>query len=81
MSLDLQSQMDILIAAPVARLFALQFAIVVPVNPPDIVSIKDDGFIIDLDNMDAMQPYLMNFLDSRYVIWKNQDGALVVEEV
>lgn len=81
MSMDLQPRMDTLIAVHAARLFTFQFTMAVPVNPPDIVSIKDDGFIIDMNNMETMQPYRMNFLDSRYVIWKNQDGALVIEEV
>ena len=79
--MDMQAQMGALIAVPVVKLAEFSFIMDVPVNPPDIVTIKDDGFVIDLDSMETMQPYRMNFLDSRYVIWKNQDGALVVEEV
>ena len=79
--MDMQTQMGALIAVPVVKLVELRFTMAIPVNPPGIVTIKDDGFVIDLDSMKTMQPYRMNFLDSRYVIWKNQDGALVVEEV
>ena len=53
----------------------------IPVNPPDIVSIKDKEFRIDTNNMEPSRLYLMKFLDSSYVIWKAQDGALMMEEV
>ena len=72
--------MGTLMATPVVKLLAVRFAITVPVNPPEIVDIEGDEFSIDLDNMETLQPYMMEFLDSRYVIWKNQDGALVMTE-
>ena len=81
MSMDMQAQMGALIAVPVVKLAEFSFITAIPVNPHGIVSIKDDGFVIDLDSMETMQPYRMDFLDSRYVIWKNRDGALVIEEV
>lgn len=50
-------------------------------NPPEIVRIEGEEFRIDMNNMEPLRPYLMKFLDSRYVIWKNKDGALVINEV
>ena len=81
MSLDVQDQMTTWMAAPIVNLFKVHLAIAVPVNPPEIVSIEDEEFRIDIDNMEQLRPYLMEFLDSRYIIWKNQDGALVMTEV
>ena len=54
----------------VAHIF--QF-VIIPVNPPNIVQIKNDEFSIDLNNMEARQPYFMDFLGSLYLIWKNQE--------
>ena len=51
------------------------------VNPPDIVTIEDDEFRIDMNNMKPGRPYMMKFEGSTYVILKNGDGALVMEEV
>lgn len=79
MSLNLQPQMA-LMTAPIVKFFAVRLAVVVPVNPPEIVSIEGEEFRIDMDSMEPLQPYLMDFLDSRYMIWKNQDGALVMTE-
>ena len=82
MSLGSQSQISGVIFTPIAILAKPKIITDILVNPPDIVLIKDDeGFIINLNNMETMQPYRMNFLDSRYVIWKNEKGALVIEEV
>lgn len=41
----------------------------ITVNPPDIVRIEGEEFRIDMNNMEPLRPYLMKFLDSRYVIW------------
>ncbi len=81
MSLGSQSQISGGIFTPIAILAKPKIITDILVNPPDIVLIKDDGFIINQNNMETMQPYRMNFLDSRYVIWKNEKGALVIEEV
>lgn len=51
------------------------------VNPPDIVTIEDSEFRIDMNNMKPGHPYLMKFEGSTYVILKNGDDALVMEEV
>ena len=81
MSLGSQSQISGVIPTPIAILAKPKIITDILVNPPDIVLIKDEGFIINLNNMETMQPYRMNFLDSKYVIWKNEKGALVIEEV
>lgn len=51
------------------------------VNPPDIVTIEGDEFRIDMNNMEPLRHYIMKFDGSTYVIWKNDDGALVMDEV
>ena len=82
MSLGSQSQISSVVMSTLIAILAKSKIITdILVNPPDIVLIKDEGFIINLNNMETMQPYRMNFLDSRYVIWKNEKGALVIEEV
>ena len=53
----------------------------IPVNPPKIVLFDGDDITIDMNNMESLQPCIISFMDSRYVVWKNQDGALVMEEV
>lgn len=53
----------------------------IQVNPPDIVTIEDDEFRIEMNNMKTHRRYLMKFDGSTYVIWKNNDGALVMDEV
>lgn len=78
-SLDLLPQ-TALAAAPVVKLLAVQFAVAVPVNPPEIVSIEGEEFQIDMNSMEPLRPCVMELLDSRYMIWKNEDGALVMTE-
>ena len=80
MSLSLLEQPDILATAPIAE-FLRRITIDIPMNPQDIVLIEGDEFRIDMNNMELLQPYLMTFLDSRYMFWKNQSGALVLVEV
>lgn len=81
MSLSLLKQPDTLMPAPIAAFLLHRLKIDIPVNPPKIVLVEGDEFRIDMNNMEPLQPYLMTFLDSRYVIWKNQDSALVMNEV
>ena len=50
----------------------------IPVNPPKIVLMGDDEFTINLNEMERWVPYGVAFGDSRYVIWKNDDDALVM---
>lgn len=52
-----------------------------PLNSPEIISGNSEEFSIDMNRMDLMKPYLMTLKDARYMIWKNQDGALVIVEV
>lgn len=53
----------------------------IPTNPPEIVTFGDDEFTLDMNSMEHLMPYLVKFRDSVYLIWKNMDGALVMEEV
>ena len=53
----------------------------IPTNPPEIVTFGDEEFTLNMNNMDYLMPYLVKFRDSVYLIWKNEDGALVMEEV
>lgn len=53
----------------------------VPLDPPDIVTKRADGFSIDMNNMEPLMPYMMTFEDSKYVLWKNENGALVIREI
>ena len=53
----------------------------VQANPPDIVTIEDDEFRINMNNMEPLRRYIMKFDGSTYVVWKNGDGSLVMEEV
>ena len=52
----------------------------VPLNPPEIVQVDDDGFRVDMNMMRPCAPYMVQFLDSRYLIWKTGAGSLVVTE-
>lgn len=53
-------------------------SIIIPVNPPKIVTITDDDITISLNEMDRWVPYVVLFQRSRYLIWKNDDDALVM---
>lgn len=52
-----------------------------PTNPPEIVTFGDEEFTLNMNNMEHLTPYLVKFRDSVYLIWKNMDDALVMEEV
>lgn len=69
------------LAAGLGALLPDRFRLIVSVNPPDVVSIDGEEFSIAMNNMAPLTPCLLEFLDSRYMIWKNQDGALVMGEV
>ena len=80
MSLSLEYPPERLTVGVIAILFPA-IRLDVSANPPDIVSISGKEFKINMNNMEMLQPYLMKFDGSHYVIWKNVDGALVMEEV
>ncbi len=69
------------LAARTAAILPDRFKLDLPVNPPDVVSIDGDEFNVNMNNMKPLAPCLLEFMDSRYVIWKNRDGALVIDEV
>lgn len=52
-----------------------------PVNPPEIVTIKGDEFRIDTNRMEPLVPYILKFRDSKYLICKNDDGSMAMDEV
>ena len=81
MSFGLLKRPYALMISPIAAFFARHFKIDIPVNPPKIVLIEGDQFSIDMNEMETLRPYMMTFLDSRYMFWKNQKGALVLTEV
>ena len=51
-----------------------------PVNPPDIVIVSDTGFNVNVNRMKPGKFYMVEFMDVRYIIWKNRDDALVMTE-
>lgn len=53
----------------------------IPVNPPEIVTIKDDEFKIDLNRMAQDTPYVLEFQGSRFLIQKNKDGAMTMDDL
>lgn len=46
-----------------------------------IVTISDTGFDVNVPNMVLGQQYSFQFLDSKYVIEKDENNALVMHEV
>lgn len=51
-------------------------------NPPrDVVNFTEDGFDINMENMDAGRCYIFKFKDSRYLIRINDKDELVVDEI
>ena len=80
MSLDnVQSTVTSAIPIMFAWMAVSEFKIVT--NPPKVITIYDSGFRVDVNLMDAYIPYLVEFMSSRYLIWKKKDNALVVTEV
>ena len=63
----------------IAEMFALTLKD--PVNPQDIVTVNDAGFRVNVNKMELGKFYLVEFMDARYLIWKNKDEALVMTEV
>lgn len=60
---------------------AMAWGIVVPKNPPEIVTVHDSGFRVDTNQMAEYTPYLVEFMKSQYLIWKRKDGALMVVDI
>lgn len=63
----------------IAEMFALTLKD--PVNPQDIVTVNDAGFRVNVNKMELGKFYLVEFMDARYLIWKNKDEALIMTEV
>ena len=63
--------------------FATMFTLRInaPVNPSEIVTINETGFKVNVKHMESGKFYIVEFMDARYLIWKNKDEALVMTEV
>ena len=81
MSLQLQSEPLIASVNTLVRYMMSYIVLGIPVNPPEIVTVDGEEFKVNMDKMEINAPYFVDFLDSRYLIWKNMDGALVINEV
>ncbi len=83
MSLDyVQNAMAPVMGSTLA-IFAAVFTLPIkaPVNAPGIVTITDTGFRVSVNQMESGKFYMVEFMDARYLIWKNKDNALVITEV
>lgn len=70
-----------LVATTIAPVSSVAFKMAIQTNPPDIVSMQGDEFSIDTNKMELLTPYLLEFQDSKYLIWKKANGSMVMEEV
>ena len=71
-----------LVTAPIVKFVTAWIGIIkAPANPPGIVTIHDSGFRIDVNQMTEGVPYVVEFMESQYLIWKRKDGALVVTDI
>lgn len=81
MSLDyVQRTVAQAMAPGIAAFAAISILIKIPTNPPEIVTIGDSEFRVDVNRMEPYTPYLVEFMDSRYIIWKTKNEALVMTE-
>lgn len=53
----------------------------ITINPPKIVTIDGPEFKVDMKKMKPHTPYLVEFMNLRYLIWKDEKDALVINEV
>ena len=78
MSLNPLQQTEKHILMPVMTIVAqIRGFMQVRINPPEIVTIKDSEFSVDMNKMKPLEPCIVDFQGSQYLIWKNNDGALV----
>lgn len=50
-------------------------------NPPNIVQFTDSGFDINMNNMTVNIPYVVEFEDVKYAVWKNDSAELAMVEL
>lgn len=50
-------------------------------NNPNIITIKHDGFNVNLNNMIVNKPYIIKYYESTYVAFKNKSLELVITEM
>ena len=75
MSLGLLQQTEKHVLIPVMTM-TKQIRECIRINPPEIVTIKDSEFIVDMNKMNHLEPCIVDFQGTQYFIWKNNDGAL-----
>ena len=51
------------------------------INIPDVVTIKHDGFNVNLNNMVVDKPYIVIYDESTYIAFKNKSLELVIMEM
>ena len=68
------------LVAPVAN-FVKHIVSEILINPPEIITINDQEFKVNMTKMKTNTPYFVDFMDSRYIIWKNKNKSLVINEV
>lgn len=81
MSQLLRPTPSLLISESVKLVHARILVIRAKVNPPEIVTIKGDEFRIDLKRMNQDTPYVLEFQGSRFLIQKNKDGVMTMDDI
>lgn len=76
MNLQFATQVPAIISSSILSVAVI--AVPIPVNPPKIVAMGKDEFTIDLHEMKRWVPCVVEFHESKYMIWKNDDDALVM---
>ena len=51
------------------------------INIPGVVTIKHDGFNVNLNNMNVDKPYIIKYDESTYIAFKNKSLELILMEV
>lgn len=65
----------------IQAVFKVVVAAPLPVNPPEIITMGDDKFVVDTGKMEQLAPCAVKFMGSLYMLWKNEDDALVMVDV
>lgn len=50
-------------------------------NPPGIVTIQGPEFTVDMKKMEPHVRYIVELLHLRYLIWKDENDALIINKV
>lgn len=79
--MSLLEPLGTLIRTPTETLRLPRFRVVIPINPPNIVTISGPEFTVDMKKMEVYMPYRVDLLGVSYLIWKDRNGSLVIKEV